>query len=53
MRLVAKCSVGPCHVALVNNRRFGGSYRLHHQGGKNQGDMNNGSSKCASVTSYC
>jgi hypothetical protein len=23
------------------NRRFGGTYRLHHQSGKNQRDMNN------------
>jgi hypothetical protein len=31
--------VAPC--GSCNNRRFGGTYRHHHQGDKNQGDRNN------------
>jgi hypothetical protein len=32
------------HVALVKNRRFGGTYRLHHVGDKNRRARNNVSS---------
>jgi hypothetical protein len=35
--------VMPC--GLCKNRRFGGNYRLHHQGEKNQRARNNVSSK--------
>jgi hypothetical protein len=43
IRNVAFWDVTPCGSG--KNRRFGGTYRLHHQGGKNQRARNTVSSK--------
>jgi hypothetical protein len=39
MKSVILRDVVPCNS--YRNRRFGGTYRLHHQGGKNQQAKNN------------